>query len=165
MWFWGAKLPQMGLTPASPLSAESAQHPSFTFETETSSDWEPQDLDFSAGCSSPRSSRTLCKAVVKGLRMNEPVQWEVTFDICPLFRERESQEEGDTDPWSETFHHLAAKSVTLDFEHLAERECEIEHGNVQLALPCLGVGSTAASPVPRRAGSGGILGNVSLVPK
>ncbi|NWS46361.1 VW5B1 protein, partial [Probosciger aterrimus] len=57
------------------------------------------------------------------------VQWEVTFDICPLFRERESQEEGDTDPWSETFHHLAAKSVTRDFEHLAERECEIEHGS------------------------------------
>uniref|UniRef100_A0A672U0M3 von Willebrand factor A domain containing 5B1 n=1 Tax=Strigops habroptila TaxID=2489341 RepID=A0A672U0M3_STRHB len=115
--------------PASPLSAESAQHPSFTFETETSSDWEPQDLDFSAGCGSPRSPRTLCKAVVKGLRMNEPVQWEVTFDICPLFRERESREDGDTDPWSETFHHLAAKSVTRDFEHLAERECEIEHGS------------------------------------
>ncbi|KFQ44495.1 von Willebrand factor A domain-containing protein 5B1, partial [Nestor notabilis] len=108
---------------------ESAQHPSFTFETETSSDWEPQDLDFSAGCGSPRSPRTLCKAVVKGLRMNEPMQWEVTFDICPLFRERGSREDGDTDPWSETFHHLAAKSVTRDFEHLAERECEIEHGS------------------------------------
>ncbi|XP_030363434.1 von Willebrand factor A domain-containing protein 5B1 isoform X2 [Strigops habroptila] len=113
----------------SPGDLESAQHPSFTFETETSSDWEPQDLDFSAGCGSPRSPRTLCKAVVKGLRMNEPVQWEVTFDICPLFRERESREDGDTDPWSETFHHLAAKSVTRDFEHLAERECEIEHGS------------------------------------
>ncbi|KFQ11212.1 von Willebrand factor A domain-containing protein 5B1, partial [Haliaeetus albicilla] len=113
----------------SPGDLESAQHPSFTFETETSSDWEPQDFDFSAACSSPRSPRTLCKAVVKGLRSNEPEQWEITFDICPLFRERESQVDGDTDLWSETFHHLAAKSVIRDFEQLAEKECEIEHGS------------------------------------
>ncbi|NWX36650.1 VW5B1 protein, partial [Notiomystis cincta] len=57
------------------------------------------------------------------------VQWEVPFDIRPLFRERESQEDGDTDLWSETFHHLAAKSLIQDFEQLAERECEIEHGS------------------------------------
>uniref|UniRef100_A0A8C3Y6V6 von Willebrand factor A domain containing 5B1 n=1 Tax=Catharus ustulatus TaxID=91951 RepID=A0A8C3Y6V6_CATUS len=82
-----------------------------------------------AACGSPRSPRTLCKAVVKGLRNNEPVQWEVTFDIHPLFQERESQEDGDTDLWSETFHHLAAKSLIQDFEQLAERECEIEHGS------------------------------------
>ncbi|KAM7030532.1 von Willebrand factor A domain-containing protein 5B1 isoform 3-T5 [Acridotheres tristis] len=113
----------------SPGDLESAQHPSLTFETETSSDWEPQDLDIGAACGSPRSPRTLCKAVVKGLRNNEPVQWEVTFDIHPLFRERDSQEDGDTDLWSETFHHLAAKSLIQDFEQLAERECEIEHGS------------------------------------
>ncbi|NXP40639.1 VW5B1 protein, partial [Leiothrix lutea] len=57
------------------------------------------------------------------------VQWEVTFDIHPLFQERESREDGDTDLWSETFHHLAAKSLIQDFEQLAERECEIEHGS------------------------------------
>ncbi|NWV75151.1 VW5B1 protein, partial [Dasyornis broadbenti] len=57
------------------------------------------------------------------------VQWEVTFDICPLFRERESREDCDADLWSETFHHLAAKSLIQDLEHLAERECEIEHGS------------------------------------
>ncbi|NWR45569.1 VW5B1 protein, partial [Regulus satrapa] len=57
------------------------------------------------------------------------VQWEVTFDIHPLFRERQSREDGDTDLWSETFHHLAAKSLIQDFEQLAERECEIEHGS------------------------------------
>ncbi|XP_014737136.1 PREDICTED: von Willebrand factor A domain-containing protein 5B1 [Sturnus vulgaris] len=113
----------------SDTDTESAQHPSLTFETETSSDWEPQDLDIGAACGSPRSPRTLCKAVVKGLRNNEPVQWEVTFDIHPLFRERDSQEDGDTDLWSETFHHLAAKSLIQDFEQLAERECEIEHGS------------------------------------
>ncbi|NXI37277.1 VW5B1 protein, partial [Galbula dea] len=57
------------------------------------------------------------------------IQWEVTFDIRPLFQERESQADGDTDLWSETFHHLAAKSVIRDFEQLAEKECEIEHGS------------------------------------
>ncbi|NXP29272.1 VW5B1 protein, partial [Scytalopus superciliaris] len=57
------------------------------------------------------------------------VQWEVPFDIRPLLRERESQGDGDTDLWSETFHHLAAKSVIRDFEQLAEKECEIEHGS------------------------------------
>ncbi|NXL48827.1 VW5B1 protein, partial [Podilymbus podiceps] len=57
------------------------------------------------------------------------VQWEVTFDIHPLFRERESQADGDADLWSETFHQLAAKSVIRDFEQLAEKECEIEHGS------------------------------------
>ncbi|NXA11059.1 VW5B1 protein, partial [Sapayoa aenigma] len=57
------------------------------------------------------------------------VQWEVTFDIRSLFRERESQGDGDADLWSETFHHLAAKSVIRDLEQLAEKECEIEHGS------------------------------------
>ncbi|NXK66321.1 VW5B1 protein, partial [Sylvietta virens] len=57
------------------------------------------------------------------------VQWEVTFDIRPLFQEREIQQDGDTDLWSETFHHLAAKSLIQDLEQLAERECEIEHGS------------------------------------
>ncbi|NXN50228.1 VW5B1 protein, partial [Rynchops niger] len=57
------------------------------------------------------------------------VQWEVAFDIRPLFQERESQTDSDADLWSETFHHLAAKSVIRDFEQLAEKECEIEHGS------------------------------------
>ncbi|NXG79332.1 VW5B1 protein, partial [Baryphthengus martii] len=57
------------------------------------------------------------------------VQWEVTFDIRPLFQERESRADGDEDLWSETFHHLAAKSIIRDFEQLAEKECEIEHGS------------------------------------
>ncbi|NXJ79778.1 VW5B1 protein, partial [Trogon melanurus] len=57
------------------------------------------------------------------------VQWEVAFDIRPLFQERESPADGDADLWNETFHHLAAKSVIRDFEQLAEKECEIEHGS------------------------------------
>uniref|UniRef100_A0A8C3IH18 von Willebrand factor A domain containing 5B1 n=1 Tax=Chrysemys picta bellii TaxID=8478 RepID=A0A8C3IH18_CHRPI len=68
-------------------------------------------------------------AVVKGLRGNEPVRWEITFDIRPLFQDRESRENGEGDLWNETFHHLAAKSIIRDFELLAEKECEIEHGS------------------------------------
>ncbi|XP_035200721.1 von Willebrand factor A domain-containing protein 5B1 [Oxyura jamaicensis] len=113
----------------SPVEPEGAQHPSFAFETETSSDWEPQDWDFGAARGSPCSPRATCKAVVKGLRGSEPLQWEVAFDIRPLLRERGSREEGTEDLWSETFHHLAAKSVIRDLEQLAERECEIEHGS------------------------------------
>ncbi|XP_075762509.1 von Willebrand factor A domain-containing protein 5B1 isoform X2 [Pelodiscus sinensis] len=113
----------------SPGDQESAQHPSFTFETETSSDWEAQDLDLSSVRGCPRSPQATCKAVVKGIRSNEPVQWEITFDLRPLFQNRESRENGDGDLWNETFHHLAAKSIIRDFEQLAEKECEIEHGS------------------------------------
>ncbi|NXS93851.1 VW5B1 protein, partial [Jacana jacana] len=57
------------------------------------------------------------------------VQWDVAFDIHPLFQEREGQSNGHADLWSETFHHLAAKSVIRDLEQLAEKEYEIEHGS------------------------------------
>ncbi|NXP74833.1 VW5B1 protein, partial [Ramphastos sulfuratus] len=57
------------------------------------------------------------------------VQWEVTFDVHPLFQEPQGQVDGDTDLWSETFHHLAAKAVIRDLEQLAEKESEIEHGS------------------------------------
>ncbi|XP_048374579.1 von Willebrand factor A domain-containing protein 5B1 [Sphaerodactylus townsendi] len=111
-----------------PGDLDSVQHPSFTFETETSSAWETHDPDVSSARSSlQRSPKSLCKAVVKGLRSNEPVQWEVTFDIGPLFQDRGREEEEDL--WNETFHHLAARSIIRDFEQLAERECEIEHGS------------------------------------
>ena len=38
------------------------------------------------------------------------------------------------DLWNETFHHLAARSIIHDFEQMADRESEIEHG--ELALGC-----------------------------
>ncbi|XP_019477949.1 von Willebrand factor A domain-containing protein 5B1 [Meleagris gallopavo] len=112
----------------SPGEPEAAQHPSFTFETETSSDWEPQDWDSGATRGSPRSPHTSCKAVVKGLRGGEPVQWEITFDLPALLREQNGQEEGEEDVWSETFHQLAARAVIRDLELLAERERDIKHG-------------------------------------
>ncbi|XP_072210219.1 von Willebrand factor A domain-containing protein 5B1 isoform X3 [Excalfactoria chinensis] len=112
----------------SPGEPEAAQHPSFTFETETSSDYEPQDWDSGATRGSPRSPRASCKAVVKGLRGGEPMQWEITFDLPALLQEQDGQEEGEEDVWSETFHQLAARAVIRDLELLAERERDIEHG-------------------------------------
>uniref|UniRef100_A0A8D0DN48 von Willebrand factor A domain containing 5B1 n=1 Tax=Salvator merianae TaxID=96440 RepID=A0A8D0DN48_SALMN len=105
-----------------------AQHPSFLFETETSSDWELHGPE-PGSASLQRSPRSICKAVVKGVRNNEPVQWEVAFDTSPLFHGGEHKGTEDEDLWSETFHHLAAKSIIRDFEQLSEKECEIEHGS------------------------------------
>ncbi|KAM6435479.1 von Willebrand factor A domain-containing protein 5B1 isoform 2-T2 [Liasis olivaceus] len=116
----------------SPGELESAQHPSFNFETETMSDWEPHDPETGSsgsGDSWRGSPRSLCKAVVKGLQNNEPVKWEITFDLGPVFRSREDKGEEEEDVWNETFHHLAAKSIVQDFEQLAEKEFEIEHGS------------------------------------
>nr|XP_020636789.1 von Willebrand factor A domain-containing protein 5B1 isoform X1 [Pogona vitticeps] len=114
----------------SPGDADFAQHPSFNFETETSSEWELPDPDTgSSGRGFWHSPRSLCKAVVKGLQNNEPVQWEVVFDLGPLFQSGEDKDADEEDLWNETFHHLAAKSVIRDFEQLAEKECEIEHGS------------------------------------
>ncbi|XP_021272919.1 von Willebrand factor A domain-containing protein 5B1 [Numida meleagris] len=131
---WGSGLLDANLQSSSdsrsPGEPEAAQHPSFTFETETSSDWEPQDWDSGATRGSPRSPRSSCKAVVKGLRGGEPVQWEIAFDLPALLRERDRQEEGEEeDVWSETFHQLAARAVIRDLELLAERERDIEHGS------------------------------------
>ncbi|KAJ1142521.1 hypothetical protein NDU88_008835 [Pleurodeles waltl] len=106
---------------SSPGDPESVPHPSFTFETEIVSEPPSQDSVLRSG--------TICKAVVKGLRGNEPMEWEATFDIRELFREREQRKNGGGDLWSETCHHLAAKSIIRDFEQLAEKECEIEHGS------------------------------------
>ncbi|XP_068097859.1 von Willebrand factor A domain-containing protein 5B1 isoform X2 [Hyperolius riggenbachi] len=102
-------------------------HPCFNFETEMVSDVLSQEQ--APGNRSPASqSQSACKAVVRGLKGNQPVQWEIAFNIQQLFRERENRDDDESDLWNETFHHLAAKSIIRDFEQLAERESEIEHG-------------------------------------
>ncbi|XP_043846752.1 von Willebrand factor A domain-containing protein 5B1 [Dromiciops gliroides] len=84
-------------------------------------------------CSLP--PRNTCKAVVKGIRNNKPVKWEVVFDLGALGQELQipdnidSNGEYDGDLWRRTFHHLAAKAIIRDFEQLAEMECEIEPGS------------------------------------
>ncbi|XP_077400010.1 von Willebrand factor A domain-containing protein 5B1 [Vanacampus margaritifer] len=70
-----------------------------------------------------------CKAVVSGLLCGKAVNWEVLFDIEPFLKGREREEKVHEELWNETFHHLAARSIIHDFEHMAERECDIEHGS------------------------------------
>ncbi|XP_036386646.1 von Willebrand factor A domain-containing protein 5B1-like [Megalops cyprinoides] len=70
-----------------------------------------------------------CKAVITGLLCGKPVKWEVAFDLEPCLRGREREEKVHEDLWNETFHHLAARSIIQDFEQMAEKECEIEHGS------------------------------------
>ncbi|XP_063798225.1 von Willebrand factor A domain-containing protein 5B1 [Pseudophryne corroboree] len=102
-------------------------HLCFTFETETASESLSQEQCPETRGPAPHSY-SMCKAVVRGLKNNQPMQWEIAFNIQDLFRERESREDDESDLWNETFHHLAAKSIIRDFEQLAERESEIEHG-------------------------------------
>ncbi|KAM4610327.1 von Willebrand factor A domain-containing protein 5B1 [Polymixia lowei] len=70
-----------------------------------------------------------CKAVVSGLLCGKPVKWELVFDIEPYLHGREREEKVHEELWNETFHHLAGRSIIQDFEHMAEKECEIEHGS------------------------------------
>nr|XP_031539609.1 von Willebrand factor A domain-containing protein 5B1 [Vicugna pacos] len=112
----------------SPGDLEPSHHPS-AFETETSSDWEPlAESEEQASSSRPATpGPVLGKAVVKGLRDSQRLQWEVSFELRPPGPERGGAREADL--WSETFHHLAARAIIRDFEQLAEREDEIEQGS------------------------------------
>ncbi|KAG7221671.1 hypothetical protein INR49_000038, partial [Caranx melampygus] len=70
-----------------------------------------------------------CKAVVSGLLCGKPMKWEVMFDIEPFLNGREREEKVHEELWNETFHHLAGHSIIHDFEHMVDKECEIEHGS------------------------------------
>ncbi|XP_064161735.1 von Willebrand factor A domain-containing protein 5B1-like isoform X1 [Anguilla rostrata] len=86
---------------------------------------EPHPTDLS----SANHGGQTCTAVVTGLLCGKPTRWEVPFDLEPSRKWRERDERLQEDLWSETFHHLAARSIIHDFEQMAERECEIEHGS------------------------------------
>ncbi|XP_034733488.1 von Willebrand factor A domain-containing protein 5B1 [Etheostoma cragini] len=70
-----------------------------------------------------------CKAVVSGLLCGKPARWEVVFDIEPFLNGREREEKVHEELWNETFHHMAGHSIIGDFEHMADKECDIEHGS------------------------------------
>lgn len=69
-----------------------------------------------------------CKVVLSGLLCGKPVRWEVCFDIEPYLNGREREEKVHEDLWNETFHHLSAHSIIQDFEQMADKESDIEHG-------------------------------------
>ncbi|XP_054995203.1 von Willebrand factor A domain-containing protein 5B1 [Sorex araneus] len=110
----------------SPADLETSHYPSL--ETETSSDWEsPAEFEEPSQPDKPATrDPVLGKAVVSGLLNNQRLQWEVSFELGPPGPELDDDHAAD--PWSETFHHLAARSIIRDFEQLAEREREIEQG-------------------------------------
>ncbi|XP_062046019.1 von Willebrand factor A domain-containing protein 5B1 [Lepus europaeus] len=109
----------------SPRELEPSHHPS-SFETETSSNWEPPaESEEPARPGRPATPRpVLGKALVKGLRDSQRLQWEVSFELGAPGPVRGAGRNADL--WSETFHHLAARAIIRDFEQLAEREGEIE---------------------------------------
>ncbi|KAL6119435.1 vwa5b1 [Pungitius sinensis] len=86
---------------------------------------EPQTTDLDAA---PRPKGD-CKAVVSGLLCGKPAKWEVVFDIEPFLNGREREEKVHEELWNETFHHLSGRSIIRDFEHMADKECDIEHGS------------------------------------
>ena len=71
-----------------------------------------------------------CKAIVSGLLCGKAMKWEVVFDIEPYLNGREREEKVHEELWNETFHHMAGRSIIQDFENMAEKECEIEHGEL-----------------------------------
>ncbi|XP_057561499.1 von Willebrand factor A domain-containing protein 5B1 [Hippopotamus amphibius kiboko] len=112
----------------SPGDLEPSHYPS-AFETEMSSDWEPlaESEERASPSRPPTPGPVVGKAVVKGLRDSQHLQWEVSFELGRPGPERGGAREPDL--WSETFHHLAARAIIRDFEQLAEREGEIEQGS------------------------------------
>uniref|UniRef100_A0A3P8WK49 von Willebrand factor A domain containing 5B1 n=1 Tax=Cynoglossus semilaevis TaxID=244447 RepID=A0A3P8WK49_CYNSE len=92
-------------------------------QAETPQETHVSDLESMNQC------RGNCKAVVSGLLCGKPMRWEVVFEIEPYLNGREREEKVHEELWNETFHHLAGHSILHDFEHMAKRECEIEHGS------------------------------------
>ncbi|XP_058160227.1 von Willebrand factor A domain-containing protein 5B1 isoform X2 [Dasypus novemcinctus] len=127
--------PGSSLKPAadsrSPGDPQPSQRSPFTFETHTSSDWErlaePEERASRGRPAAPGA--VLGKAVVRGLRGSQRLQWEVSFELGAPGPARGGA--CDADLWSETFHHLAARAIIRDFEQLAEREDEREQGSTR----------------------------------
>uniref|UniRef100_A0A3Q3LAF3 von Willebrand factor A domain containing 5B1 n=1 Tax=Mastacembelus armatus TaxID=205130 RepID=A0A3Q3LAF3_9TELE len=113
-------------TPGEDSSRSSTDSPSVGSmgdTAETPQETQTSDLD---SANQPKGN---CKAVVSGLLCGKPMKWEVIFDIEPFLNGREREEKVHEDLWNETFHHLAGRSIIHDFEHMMDKECEIEHGS------------------------------------
>lgn len=68
-----------------------------------------------------------CRSVIHGLLGSKPMSWEVSIDLGVLW----SSEKAPQDVLDEIVHHLAAQSVIRDFENMAEKETDIEHGKIK----------------------------------
>ncbi len=56
-------------------------------------------------------------------------RWPLTSSLS--WKAERGRRKFTRDLWNETFHHLAGLSIIQDFEHMVDKECEIEHGKVE----------------------------------
>ncbi|XP_029930155.1 von Willebrand factor A domain-containing protein 5B2 [Myripristis murdjan] len=107
------------LFPASPLDWDSFTDPEYLFTAAPLEDPPPGQ----------------CRSLIHGVLGGQPLSWEVTVDLGHLWTP-EGQETtvgggsggGGGEPWEEIIHQLTARSVIRDFEKMAEKETDIEHG-------------------------------------
>ncbi|XP_023865897.1 von Willebrand factor A domain-containing protein 5B1 [Salvelinus sp. IW2-2015] len=103
-------------------------------------DWDsftdPEYLFTAAPLDDPPTPPAQCRSLIHGLLGSRPVSWEVTVDLTQLWAS-EDQGTGGTsggegggrgDLWEEIIHQLTARSAIRDFEKMAEKESDIEHG-------------------------------------
>ncbi|MGH0154302.1 UNVERIFIED_CONTAM: hypothetical protein FKN15_027044 [Acipenser sinensis] len=105
------------LFPASPLDWDSFTDPEYLFSALPPEEAAPPGTD---------APTMHCRSLIHGLIGGEPVSWEATASLVPLFAPRAASSRGDG--WDEMGHQLTARSVIRDFEIMAEKEVEIEHG-------------------------------------
>ncbi|KAK6302975.1 hypothetical protein J4Q44_G00273300 [Coregonus suidteri] len=109
------------LFPVSPLDWDSFTDPEYLFTAAP-----PDD---------PPTPPAQCRSLIHGLLGGRPVSWEVTVDLTQLWAP-EGQGTGGTprgegeggDLWEEIIHQLTVRSAIRDFEKMAEKESDIEHG-------------------------------------
>ncbi|MBN3296887.1 VW5B2 protein, partial [Amia calva] len=107
------------LFPASPLDWDSFTDPEYLFAAV------PLEKTPSATPAPPAQ----CRSVIHGLLAGKPVSWEVSVPLDDLLAQ---QMPGDrNNSWGEMVHQLTARSVIRDFEHMAEKELDIENGQAK----------------------------------
>uniref|UniRef100_H3AUR9 von Willebrand factor A domain containing 5B2 n=1 Tax=Latimeria chalumnae TaxID=7897 RepID=H3AUR9_LATCH len=79
---------------------------------------------------------THCRLVIHGLVSGKAVSWEVTANLASLFHQDgvENGQMAHGDGWEDLLHHLTARSVIQDFENMAEKESERDHGTVTTCI-------------------------------
>ncbi|XP_041118571.1 von Willebrand factor A domain-containing protein 5B1-like isoform X2 [Polyodon spathula] len=105
------------LFPASPLDWDAFTDPEFLFSALPPEEAAPRGTD---------APVMHCRSLIHGLIGGEPVSWEATASLVPLFAPRVTSSQGDG--WDEMGHQLTARSVIQDFEIMAEKAVEINHG-------------------------------------
>ncbi|XP_061776153.1 von Willebrand factor A domain-containing protein 5B2 isoform X1 [Nerophis ophidion] len=110
------------LFPASPLDWDNFTDPEYLFTAVSLEDPPPGQ----------------CRSLIHGLLGGRPVSWEVTVNLSHLWVPEDKSATGvasgggsERESWEEIVHQLTARSVIRDFEKLAERENQTEHGSAK----------------------------------